>query len=200
MKLLIGIPTVDYIHFEFVKCLTALCKRLAQDGVDYDLYMCSSSLIYLMREEIATKAIEGDYTYILWFDADMVFPETVFYDLAKHGKPFVTAIYHSRRPPHKSVLFRTLDDADRFDGDYPDSLFEIAGCGFGCLLAETWVFREVKEKAGTCFLPMLQYGEDLAFCYRAKAFDIPLYADPALQIGHVGSRIIYPSDCKNNQV
>ena len=37
MKLLIALPTTDYMHYQFVQCLTKLIKRLDADEIDYDI-------------------------------------------------------------------------------------------------------------------------------------------------------------------
>lgn len=90
MKLLIGVPTLDYIHVEFVKCLTALLERLREDGITFDLDIESGTLVYTARERIANKAINEDYSHVLWLDSDMVFTPDLLDDLMFSDKPFVT--------------------------------------------------------------------------------------------------------------
>ena len=45
MKLLIGIPSYDYMHAEFVKCLSGLLIKLALDGVQFDVKIANGTLV-----------------------------------------------------------------------------------------------------------------------------------------------------------
>ena len=58
MKLLIAIPTYDYMHFLFVECLTKLIRRLDSEGVDYDVIYQGGTLVYVGRDRLARIAIE----------------------------------------------------------------------------------------------------------------------------------------------
>lgn len=192
MKLLIAIPAHDYIHMDFVKSLLALTKRLDEDGIEYDVDIHGGTLVYHGRDALATKAIENGYTDVLWLDADMVFTDSVVEDLQWCGKPFVTGIAHGRRPPHKSCLFSEIyPGVERFT-EYPNAPFKVAGCGFGCVLIKTEILKAVKDRHGTCFFPMRELGEDLAFCRRATEGGWEIWAEPSVRLGHIGHIAIYP--------
>ena len=198
MKLLIGIPTHDYMHAEFVKCLSALLIRLTQQGVPFDVDINNGTMVHVARDKIACKAINREYSHVLWLDADMIFQPTIYEDLMDCGRDFVTGIAHSRRPPYVSCLFKRIDDLDHLerydDMDYPAEPFEVAGCGFACVLIKTEVLKAVQINYKTCFLPDLQWGEDLTFCKRARAMGFSIYADPCVRLGHIGHDVIWPED------
>ena len=198
MKLLIGIPSYDYMHAEFVKCLSALTIRLCQQGIPFDVFINNGTLVHVARDKIACKAINKNYTHVLWLDADMIFQPTILEDLADDDRDFVTGIAHSRRPPYASCLFSNIDDLDhlvRFEGiEYPEEPFQVAGCGFACVLIKTEVLTAVQLHYKTCFLPELLWGEDLTFCRRAKAMGYDIYADPHVRLGHIGHDVIWPED------
>lgn len=195
MKLLIGIPSLDYMHTDFVKSLTALIVRLKDDGVDFTVHIESGTLVYKARDSIASKAVNEGYTHVLWFDSDMVFTDDIFDALQFCGKDFVCGIFHARRKGYHSCLFKSLklDNLERFE-EYPKEPFEIAGCGFGCVLLSVEVLKAVFQRYKSCFLPLKYYGEDLAFCLRAKEVGYKIYADPTAVVGHVGHIIVYPED------
>lgn len=198
MKLLIGIPSYDYQHAEFVKCLSALLIHLAKEGVDFDLCIENGTLVYFARDKIACKAINRGYTHVLWLDADMIFQPTILEDLLDDGCDFISGVAHSRRPPYLSCLFSNMDDLDhlqRFE-EYPQDVFEVAGCGFACVLIKTDVLRAVQQRYKTCFLPEADWGEDLTFCRRARALGCKIHADPHVRLGHIGHDVIWPEDCK----
>lgn len=194
MKLLIAIPTHDYMHMDFVKCLMDLTRRLDKDGVKFDVKFHGGTLVYHGRDALADIAINEKYTHVLWLDADMIFTEELLDDLQFSGKPFVSGIAHGRRPPHASCLFHEIHPSvQRYELEqYPSSTFRVAGCGFGCVLIKTEILSEVKDRHGTCFFPTRELGEDLAFCRRATEAGYEIYAEPAVRLGHIGHIAIYP--------
>lgn len=194
-KLLIGVPTLDYMNVEFVRSLTALLMRLKDDGVNFDLDIESGTLVYIARERIANKAINEEYSHVLWLDADMVFGPDLLDDLMFSGKAFVSGVYHARRKGYASCIFKGINvgEVERFK-EYPKETFEIAGCGFGCVLIETEIIRAVKRAYGTCFTPIKNYGEDLAFCKRCRDIGYSLWCEPSVVCGHIGHITIYPED------
>lgn len=195
MRLLIGVPTTDFVHVEFLKSLANLILRLQKDKIDFTLQIESGTLVYCARDNIACKAINEGYTHVLWLDSDMVFTDELLDDLMFCGQPFVCGIFHSRRKGYHSALFKCLDinNLERFE-EYPSEAFEVAGCGFAGVLIETSILRDVQLTHGTCFLPLKQYGEDLAFCKRVKELGYKIYAEPSAVMGHVGHITIYPED------
>ena len=50
MKLLIGVPTTDFVHVEFLKSLTGLIQRLKDEGTNFELMIESGTLVYMARE------------------------------------------------------------------------------------------------------------------------------------------------------
>lgn len=199
MRLLIGVPSTDFMHTEFVQSLTGLLKRLQSDGVDYELHIESGTLVYMARDKIACRAINEKFTHVLWLDSDMVFTPELLEDLQFSGKDFVTGIAVSRRKPFSSCLFKSLDlnHIERY-GDWdelPRNTFEVAGCGMACVLISVDILRAVQEHYKTCFTPEALYGEDTAFCKRAAALGYHIWAEPAVRVGHIGHLTIYPDEC-----
>lgn len=194
MKLLIAIPSLDYVNCEFMNCLVKLVMRLGKDGVDFDVKIISGTLVYAARDKLVHHALDGNFTHVLWLDADMIFNDDLVDDLMFSGKDFVTGICHARRKPYVPCFFRSLRPAvERFE-DYPNELFEVAGCGMACVLIKTEILLDVMKHFGTCFCPEKDLGEDLAFCNRARYLNYHIFADPHVVIGHIGHVTIYPED------
>lgn len=198
MRLLIGVPCVDYMHTEFVKSLAGLIQRLDRDGVDYTLFLNPGSLIHIARDKIASKAINEGFTHVLWLDSDMVFGPELLDDLQFCGKPFVTGVCASRRRPFVGCVFSQIDDVNQIERveTIPGAPFQVQGCGFACVLIEVDILRAVMmANHGKCFLPMEAYGEDLAFCIRARRLGYHIWADPAVRPGHIShTAVYYPDD------
>lgn len=195
MKLMIAVPAYDTMRHEFVKSLTALVKRLTLDGVNFDVDICSGTLAHVARDRLAAAAIGGGYDWVLWLDSDMVFDEELLYDLQFAHKDFVTGICRSRRYPFCSCVFSCLDPLERVEL-IPRDTFKIAGCGFACVLMKTEILATVRKAFKSCFLPTVELGEDLAFCLRAHAVGYQMFAEPGVQLGHVGNITIYPHDAE----
>lgn len=190
---MIAIPCNDYIHYEFMNCLTRLVMRLKDDGIDFNVAIQGGTLVYVARDRLADRAITEGYSHILWLDSDMIFTPDIVDDLSFSGKSFVSAIYHARREPHVSCLFKELLPGISYFDEYPTDTFEIAGCGLGCVYMDVDILRAVKDKYDTCFFPTQKLGEDLAFCKRVAECGFKLYAEP-IKLGHIGHIKIYPDD------
>jgi len=198
MKLLIAIPTGDFMPVESVKSLIGLCQRLDRDGVDYELKIEAGTLVYLARDRLGKYAIEEarGFTHVLWLDSDMVFTDDIVEDLQFSGHDFVSGICHSRRRPYQSCLFSEYwPHPTRYDCTaYPANTFEVAACGFAAVWMTTALLRQVILKFDQAFLPTKNFGEDVAFCDRARQLGYKIYAEPGVHVGHVGHVTIYPED------
>lgn len=194
MKILIAVPCMDQVP-------TLFCQSLAQIQKigECTLAMKPGSLIYTSRNDLATMAIQMDADFVFWLDSDMVFkPDTLvrMMDIMqKNDLDFLTGLYFRRVPPYSPVLFEELsiEGVECKFKEYkkiPDGLFEVAACGFGCVLMKTDVFFDVQSKFGNMFAPIANNGEDIAFCWRARECGYKLYCDSSLICGHVGYSVV----------
>ena len=194
MKILIAVPCMDQVPAPF-------CQSLAQIQKTGEcvLAMKSGSLIYTSRNDLATQAIQIDADYVMWFDSDMVFkPDTMVRMLdtmQKNDIDILTGLYFRRVPPYSPVLFDKLEmrgEACLWSEfkTIPEGLFEVGGCGFGCVLMKTDVFFDVQSRFGNMFAPIANTGEDLAFCWRARNCGYKIVCDPSVICGHVGYSLV----------
>ena len=191
IRLLIGIPCYGDMPFEFVNSLTKLIRKLDKDGVTFELYFRAGTLIYLSRDAIVRYAVQNGFTHILWLDDDMVFDDDIYDRLSESGKNFVAGLCVSRHAKNGSVLFEDLYGRKRYS-EYPTELFPIEGCGFACTLMKTSLATQVLDEYGTCFMPTLDFGEDLAFCERLLKRHIEMWAEPKAVVGHIANVVVYP--------
>ena len=196
MKLLIAIPTLDFVHVDFMRCLINLTTKLKDDGVRFEVSIISGTLVYVARDKLACKAINENFTHVLWLDSDMIFQPTVLEDLLDTGKDFVSGIYHARRPGFTSCIFKQCYDLNKIErfAEYPKDTFEIGGCGFGCVLIKTDVLKQVQMYFKTCFCPLKDFGEDIAFCNRVHELGMKMYCEPTVRLGHIGHNAVWPED------
>lgn len=196
MKTLIAVPCMDTVATPFCYSLA----RLAKIG-ECTLVMKAGSLIYTSRNDLATLAIQNEFDYVLWLDSDMQFkPDTLIRlmdTMQKNDLDIVTGLYFRRVAPYSPVLFDKLELTDTKDAldfsefkEIPKEIFEVGGCGFGCVLMKTDVFFDVQAKFGNMFAPMGNNGEDVAFCIRARECGFKIWCDPSVICGHVGHIVV----------
>lgn len=198
MKTLIAVPCMDQVPAQFAQSLATL-KKVGPCVVAFQV----GSLIYTSRNNLAALAIKNGVDYILWLDSDMMFPPETLEVMLKtieeqEGDVILTGMYCRRVAPYHPTLFKTLDieneNATWTDfKEIPDGLFEVEGCGFGCVLAPIEAFVDVQAKFGRMFSPIGDVGEDLSFCWRARQCGWKFICDPSIELGHVGHTIITPS-------
>ena len=191
-RLLIAVPTTDYIPADFVKSLAKLQQELGRRGIAYDVEIQSGTLVYIARNRLANKAVNERYTHVLWIDSDMVFGETVYEDLMDVGKEMVCGAFVSRRPPYGPCIYTSIkENAIEKVKDFGIRPFRVDGCGFALVLTSVELLQAVNQKFGTCFQPTPYYGEDLAFCWRVKQLGREIWCEPTVRPGHIAHVPVY---------
>ena len=192
IRLLIAVPTTDYVHADFVKSLARLQCELGRRRVEYDVEIQSGTLVYYARNRLANKAINENYTHVLWLDSDMVFDEQIVDDLMEVGKEMVCGAFVSRRPPYGPCIYTSIEKNNvKQVKDFGLRPFRVAGCGFAAVLTTVELLQAVNQKYGTCFQPTDYYGEDLAFCWRVNQLGREIWCEPTVRAGHIAHVPVY---------
>lgn len=208
MKTLIAIPCMDMIHTGFARSLLSMDKP-----GEVVCVLVQNTLIYNARNLIAQKAIEEGFDRVLWLDSDMVIPEdamTILSDDMDKGMDFVSGLYFKRKPPYTPVIYNDVDWKVNDDGtvevkavpfeDYlKNQIFLIDGSGFGCCMTSISLLKDMVEKFGAPFTPLMGMGEDLAFCWRMGKAGYNLFCDSRVKCGHIGQYVYSePEECNND--
>lgn len=197
MKTFIAVPSFEQVPTLFCQSL-ALLQRAGDTEIGFEV----GSLVYTARNKLARLAIQSEADQVLWLDSDMVFRPTLLQEMTKvrldNNIDMLTAVCFRRKPPYTPCLFDRLEQ--RKDGkgasytaymSVPDGIFKVGGCGFAGVLMGTDVLLSVANKFnGMMFDPMPGFGEDVAFCWRARQCGYEIYADSDIELGHVGSCIV----------
>ena len=196
-KVVIGIPCMDTVSTSFFS--SVLAQRY--DQVHQYLYAIEAgSMVYDARGRIAQRAINSGADWLVMYDSDMILtPETTMALLdTAMGKEFVSGLYFMRRLPTKPLILKDLDwyedealgaqDVAEVYEDYPKrSVFEIAGCGFGCcIMSVEMIKRMTVAYRMNPFTPMPRLSEDYSFCWRARKLGYKLWCDSRIRPGHAG--------------
>ena len=186
MKTLIAIPAMEQMYSWTAQCLMNL-KQVGECRTDFIIRM----QVDMARNTLARRALDEECDRILWIDSDMTFEPDLMERLSEdlnEGYDVVSGLYFKRTFPAEPVIYSAIDtekpEAVTF-WDYPkDSLFPIAGCGFGGVLMKTEVLRDLDEPP---FLPFLHLSEDLSFCVRMAEKGRKIACDSRIKLGHMGT-------------
>lgn len=196
-KILVAIPSMDTVPARFAQALASL-----QSVDDTKVMFNVGSLVYMSRETLCVHAVKMEADYMLWLDSDMVFNPDLLQAMMKtmeeNDLDILSGVYYRRASPYTPVIYSKIEfegEACRWeeqkDVPAPDSgLFEVQGCGFGCVLMKTDVILDVKGKFSKLFTPIGGTGEDLSFCWRARQCGYKIMCDPSISLGHYGHIVV----------
>ena len=194
MKVFIAVPSMDIVPALFCQSL-ALLQRAGDTMIGFEV----GSLVYNARNNLARQAIKAEADWVLWLDSDMVFSPDFLQRMLKvcteNDIDFLTALCFRRKPPYTPTLFDRLEKVDKGASytalmSVPDGRFKVGGCGFAVVLLSTDVLLSVASKFGRMFDPIYGFGEDLAFCWRARQCGYDIWCDSDIEMGHVGQTIV----------
>ena len=215
-KVVIGIPCMDMVSTSF---FSSVLGQRYDPAHQYSYAIEAGSLVYDARGRIAQQAINSGAQWLLMYDSDMVFsPETTqmlldtamgdmpYPDKGGVAKDFVSGLYFMRRLPTKPLILKELDwyedetlgaqeVAEGYE-DYPrNSVFEIAGCGFGCcIMSVDMIKRMTVAYRMNPFTPMPRLSEDYSFCWRARKLGYKLWCDSRIRPLHAGLKLYGEAD------
>jgi GT2 family glycosyltransferase len=161
-----------------------------------ETFIRDSASVSHNRREIAHEALAWGADWLLWLDADMVFPPDALIRLLAHGKPIVAANYRRRDPDSAASTAARLVDGRAVPLEPGrDGLEEAAFCGFGLCLVASAVLRAMSPPLfleGVDKDQRTAVGEDAYFFIRARASGFPCLIDHALslEVGHIAETVL----------
>lgn len=202
-KLLIGIPTSGHIEPEVFKAIYELnTSMFYRTDFNFTLGYC----VDRARNELAKKAIEGKYDYILMIDSDVVVPRDTLEIFFKQNPPDVLlGIYPRKGQKRKAEIFSFNADsysaANQFGFNELEQLRDfhhavrvrVKAGGLGCALIKTSVFEKLEY-------PYFRYvlypdgnvlSEDLYFCNNVRDHGGEISASTEVWCGHIKKYTIY---------
>lgn len=197
MSICILAPAADYkSSVSWLKCMgNALAYSWANGLKIYEIRMTERMVVQWARNYLARMFMEhpcpytGEpYTHALWLDDDHVFNADMFVRLAAWGHlDMISAVYYSRVSPYYPTVYIKDDTEKKYSCwpmmELPPAVVQVDAVGFGALLMKREVLEGTPEP---WFTIDSDGGEDMAFCFRAKAAGFKVWADGAYQIGHIG--------------
>jgi hypothetical protein len=223
VKLAICIPSYGDTKAKFTQSLASMLVHTAQADLrdendqpielQIETFIVSSSMLTEGRHRLVAEALTWEADYMLWLDADHVFPHDAFVRLWSHNLPIVganyarrctptapTAAYYEEGNPVAKQLYTTKELADA------GKVEPCAHLGFGLCLMNMQIFdalqAHAEEHGDGNFLPLFKFeptedkvgmiGEDVFFFRKCRDAGIVPFVDHALSwnVGHISEVIM----------
>jgi len=196
--------------FELLEYDTATSGRVHAGG--HIAMRCGTDGLVAARNEAVRNFLKYERAdWLFWVDTDMGFaPDTVDRLLEAADpveRPIVGGLCFSQREDEADQLggFRctatpTVFDWAQVEGQYgwqvrwnyaPNALTQVGGTGAACILIHRSVFEKIEAKHGQVWYDRVPntttgqlIGEDLSFCLRAGALQIPIYVHTGVPTTH----------------
>lgn len=185
MRTLIAIPAMEQIFTVTAQCLMNL-RTVDEVFTQFAVRMP----VDVARNTLAKYALENEFDRILWIDSDMTFNGDLMERLSAdidEGYDLVCGLFFKRKFPVEPVISKRLQEMPPESEpylDYPrDTLFPIAGCGFGAVMMRTEILRDLDEPPFSMIHGM---SEDYSFCNRIAKRGRKMACDSRIKVGHVG--------------
>jgi hypothetical protein len=226
LKIALCIPCHRQTEAKFTHCLASMIAftmraRIEFDGKavipDIETIMVSCSILPESRNRLVAEAIHCGADYMLWMDADHVFPEDTLVRLLSHNRAVVGCNYARRNTPTSptaskenadgkmELVWTTQEKAEAGE------LEEVGHAGLGLCLMDMRAFGVLEQKATEAgkehFWPLFRLdptengiaftGEDVYFFKCLREAGVPMYVDHGLSwdVGHLHEQILTNAHC-----
>ena len=193
--------------------------------VEIATFIVSSSILTESRHRLVAEAVLWGADFMLWLDADHVFPKDTLCRLWARNVPVVGVNYARRVTPtaptaakiitddaqqdHKNLVYTTLEKAEA------NELEEVSHLGFGVCLINMRVFDALQVQAEAegkdSFLPLFEFkaspdgmgmiGEDVFFFRKLREAGVKVHCDHGLswEVGHISEQIMTNAHAVNQR-
>jgi glycosyltransferase involved in cell wall biosynthesis len=212
-RILIAVPTYESIFPDTYQSIWNLDRGEHTAGFEFVRgYDCATA-----RNRIASKALEGDWDYVLMVDNDVVLPKDALVNLMEDPVDVCLGYYAHRGEDNlysgRVSICKYLDELGFPHWCYPPESeytaaemselkakgtkkLRIHGGGMGCALIRTELFRKLDYP----WFDWVNYedrsigmlSEDLYFCEKCKQALIPVHTDARVGCGHLMRRVQWP--------
>ncbi len=168
----------------------------------------SSANVSNSRNDLCRQFLDYDAEWLLFIDADMMFPHDAIERLVQGAdateRPILGGLCFG---VNKGVLFPTLyvfhdgpngPTTARVPQFPENAIIPVAATGAAFLLIHRRVLEAFLERGFSAAFPFFQEselsgepaGEDITFCLRAGTLGFPVHVDTGLHIGHHKSQVL----------
>lgn len=191
MRICICTPVHSDTKAFFTLSLVGMVAKTARALPHEIQFILAQGTVLDARNALADEALRRGADWILWLDADQVFPEDTLIRLLGHGKDIVGANYPRRRPAGAPTAVK---DGEPLYSAGP-GLDEVDTLGLGVCLMRASLFRrlerpwfnfEIKpDRSG-------HIGEDVALFRALRRLGVAVFVDHGLsmEVGHIAEQTL----------
>ena len=198
-RVLLGVPYNKYVEPETYKSIYDLDIPAS---IDVEFQQFYGYNIEQIRNLIAHWAVNYDYLFAV--DSDIELPKDALTRLLAHDKDIVSGVYIQRKPGFEIVeAYKSTPSGGQVTIPWtelqPPGLYEVVGCGFGCVLVKSEVLRKVGYPQFEYHMNpnlTIKQSEDVDFCTKARAKGAKVFVDSSIVCNHFGKGSFRPSDPK----
>jgi len=192
IKVLICIPTAKNIETD---TFLSIYRLKIPKNVETHLECFYGYSVQQVRNLIADYAIRNKFDYVFCVDSDIVVPEDSLVKLLKNDKDVISGVYIQRKENQRIPEIYKNNNQGGMNNVDPqllqgDNLLKIDGCGMGCCLIKTEVFKTVGY-------PQYEYhdtidfaftvSEDIDFCRKTSQRGFEIWCNTSVKCDHIGS-------------
>ena len=199
IKVGIAIPTPQVVSAQFAfGNLPQIIAHAKKKGYKLKLMYKSGVRTDSNRNYMLNEYLKSDVDYILWLDADQIYPPDIIDKLVKADVDIIGSVYYKRGEPYNPVVY--LKNGKKKNPyrpvdlrKYPKVHLEVDGIGFGGMLVKTDVYRKLGDEK------WFRYGKnfgrpdkttdkethDLIFCQTAQRHGYKIYVHNGVRCLHI---------------
>lgn len=195
----IAIPTPQFISAQFaLGNLPQIISDAKKKGHKVSLLYKSGVRTDSNRNHMLKEYLKTDVDYVLWLDADQIYPANIVDKLVSANVDIIGSVYYKRSEPHDPVVYlRNKKEVNQYTPvdlrEYPKVHLEVDGIGFGGMLVKMDVYRKLGDEKwmryGDNFAnPTKDTGKeshDLIFCQTAQKYGYKIYVHNGVRCYHL---------------
>ena len=196
LKIVVCIPlSWAYVPRRFFLNFIGIMQDTQKKGIELIPLTNQSAILDKNRDDLVEAALKYDANYMLWLDADQIYPNDVVDKLLKHmnGRLVVGGVA-PRRDDGAPLIYDFVET----DGEFAcvpsqkvlnRGLVEVDSMGFGGIMINPKVFEKIPFPRFKMWATSKTYvGEDIEFFRQCKLKGIKVYCDTGLHYGHLHVR------------
>jgi len=196
MKLMLGIPMLDNVSWQFFLFTGTLIGKLARKYDKIFLNCVNRCAIDRAREIIVQDAFARDCDYILFIDDDTLIPDSTverllpLFDKNEHVVA-ASGFCYQRGYKYLPMVYRYEDliwgqGTPQLIEPFPKEPFRVSATGMGISMLKVSLLKKLEQDLGDAFGRDGPGTEDFYFFCKAYKMGFETWVDPSLEATHLG--------------